>query len=135
MRVLAIGDVVGKSGTEFLRLKLGKIKKEKNIDFVIVNGENSAEGNGITPISANHLLKSGVNVITGGNHSFRRRETFPFLNENHMVLRPYNFPNKTTPGVGIYKTEVKGVKVAVINILGVVYLEPLKSPLDRKSTL
>ena len=72
MKVLAIGDVVGKRGTEFLRLKLGKIKAEKNIDFIIANGENSAEGNGITPLSANHLLKSGVNVITTGNHTFRR---------------------------------------------------------------
>ena len=130
MRILAIGDVVGKCGTEFLRLKLNEIKAEKKIDFVIANGENSAEGNGITPLSANHMLKSGVNVITGGNHSFRRREIFPFLNENHMVLRPYNFPNKTTPGVGIYKVEVKGVKIAVINILGVVYLEPLKLPFE-----
>ena len=128
MRVLVIGDVVGKSGTEYLRLKLNEIKTQKNIDFVIANGENSAEGNGITPLSANHMLKSGVNVITSGNHTFRRREIFPFLNDNHMVIRPYNYPSKTTPGVGIYKTRVNGVKVAVINILGVVYLEPLNSP-------
>ena len=128
MRVLVIGDVVGKCGTEFLRLKLDEIKAQKNIDFVIANGENSAEGNGITPLSANHMLKSGVNVITSGNHTFRRREIFPFLNDNHMVIRPYNYPSKTTPGVGIYKTRVNGVKVAVINILGVVYLEPLNSP-------
>ncbi len=130
MKVLAIGDVVGKRGTEFLRLKLGKIKAEKNIDFVIANGENSAEGNGITPLSANHLLKSGVNVITTGNHTFRRKEIVPFLSENHMVIRPYNFPNKTTPGVGIYKTKVNGINVAVINVLGVVYLEPLDSPFE-----
>lgn len=130
MRILAIGDVVGKSGTEFLRVKLNEIKKEKDIDFVIANGENSAEGNGITPLSANHMLKSGVDVITSGNHVFRRREIFSFLNENNMVIRPYNFPNKTTPGVGIYKTEVKGVKIAIINILGVVYLEPLNSPFE-----
>lgn len=128
MRVLAIGDVVGKCGTEFLRLKLDEIKAQKNIDFVIANGENSAEGNGITPLSANHMLKSGVDVITSGNHAFRRREIFPFLNDNHMVIRPHNYPNKTTPGLGIYKTRVNGVKVAVINILGVVYLEPLNSP-------
>ena len=81
MRVLAIGDVVGKCGTEFSRLKLDEIKAQKNIDFVIANGENSAEGNGITPLSANHMLKSGVDVITSGNHAFRRREIFPFLNE------------------------------------------------------
>ena len=128
MRVLAIGDVVGKSGTEFLRLKLNEIKKQKNIDFVIANGENSAEGNGITPLSANHMLKSGVDVITSGNHAFRRREIFSFLNENHRVIRPQNYPNKTTPGTGIYKIRVNGVNVAVINILGVVYLESLNSP-------
>lgn len=130
MKILAIGDVVGKRGTEFLRLKLSEIKIQKKIDFIIANGENSAEGNGITPLSANHLLRSGVDVITNGNHTFRRKEIVPFLNENRMVIRPYNFPTKTTPGAGIYKTKVRGVNVAVINLLGVVYLEPLYSPFE-----
>ena len=128
MRILVIGDVVGKNGTEFLRSKLEALKSDKNIDFVIANGENSAEGNGIIPDSARTILNSGVNVITGGNHSFRRREFFQILSDNHKILRPYNFPGEKTPGVGFCKSDINGVKVAVINLLGVVYLESLDNP-------
>lgn len=128
MKILVIGDIVGKNGTEFLRARLDALKSEKNIDFVIANGENSAEGNGIIPDSARRILSSGVDVITGGNHSFRRREFFQILNDNRKILRPYNFPAEKTPGVGFCKSEVNGVKVAVINLLGVVYLESLDNP-------
>ena len=103
MKILVIGDIVGKNGTEFLRAKLNTLKSEKNIDFVIANGENSAEGNGMIPDSARRILSSGVDVITGGNHSFRRREFFQILNDNHKILRPYNFPGEKTPGVGFCK--------------------------------
>ena len=81
MKVLAIGDVYGKSGCEFLLKKLPTIKKEYHIDLVIANGENSAEGNGILPGSAELLFSAGVDVITGGNHSLRRREIYPMLDE------------------------------------------------------
>ncbi len=128
MKILVIGDIVGKNGTDFLRAKLGALKSEKNIDFVIANGENSAEGNGIIPDSARKILGSGVDVITGGNHSFRRREFFQILSDNNKILRPYNFPGEKTPGVGFCKSEVNGVKIAVINLLGVVYLESLDNP-------
>lgn len=136
MRILAIGDVVGKCGCSFLRNKLKKFKEDHNIDFVIANGENSAEGNGVLPNSAGYLFDSGVDVITTGNHTFRRREIFPFLNENNYkksgqyIIRPYNYPSANTPGKGFCKVEVNGVKIAVINILGVVYLECLRLPLD-----
>lgn len=130
MRILAIGDVVGKNGVEFLRTKLKNLRNEKNIDFVIANGENSAEGNGIVPHSALRLLDSGVDVITGGNHSFRRREIFPFLNENHRIIRPFNYPSERTPGVGMRKFIVNNVGICVINLLGVVYLESLSLPLS-----
>ena len=130
MKILVIGDVVGKSGTEFLKSKLKQFKLENQIDMVIANGENSAEGNGITPITASTLLESGVDVVTGGNHSFRRREIFSFLNSNHRIIRPYNYPPATTPGRGFCKVDVKGIKVAVINMMGVVYLESLRSPFE-----
>ena len=130
MRVLAIGDIVGKSGSEFLSFKLRQIKQEKKIDFVVANGENSSEGNGILPGVAESLFQSGVDVITGGNHSFRRKEIFPFLNSNRRIVRPYNYPPVTTPGFGYCKIDVSGVKVAVINLMGVVYLEALKSPFE-----
>ena len=136
MRILAIGDVVGKGGCSFLRSKLKRFKEEQGIDFVIANGENSAEGNGILPSSACHLFDSGVDVITNGNHTFRRREIFKFLNENNYerngryIIRPYNYPRPNTPGKGFCKATVNGVKIAVINILGVAYLECLVLPVD-----
>ena len=74
MNILAIGDIVGSVGCHFLREKLPAIKKSENIDLVIANGENSADGNGITPVSADYIFSSGVDVITAGNHTFRRKE-------------------------------------------------------------
>lgn len=130
MRILAIGDIVGKSGADFLRYKLKKFRLENNVDFVIANAENSAEGNGMLPFVAEALLESGVDIITGGNHSFRRREILPFLKNHNRVVRPYNYPVGTTPGSGICKTSVKGIKIAVINMMGVVYLESLRSPFE-----
>lgn len=130
MKILAIGDIVGKNGIEFLRLKLKEFRKENSIDLVIANGENSAEGNGILPVCALKLFEIGVDVITGGNHSFRRKEIFPFLNSNSRLIRPFNYPKGTTPGSGICKISVGEITVGVINIMGVVYLENLRSPLE-----
>lgn len=93
MNILCIGDVVGSVGCEFLRRQLPSLKKLKAIDMVIVNGENSADGNGITPVSAKHILDSGTDVITGGNHSFRRFEMYPFFDESECVIRPANYPD------------------------------------------
>ena len=76
MRLLAVGDVCGSVGCDYVRAKLSAFKKEKNIDVVIINGENSADGNGITPDSAEYLFACGADIITGGNHSFRRKEIF-----------------------------------------------------------
>lgn len=130
MRILAIGDIVGKNGTDFLRPRLKRIREEYKIDFVVANAENSAEGNGVLPGVCDSLFECGVDVITGGNHSFRRKEIFPYLNNNHKILRPYNFPVATTPGVGYCKVDFKDIKVGVINIIGVVYLESLMSPFE-----
>lgn len=130
MKILTIGDIVGKNGIEFLKSKLKNLREEYQIDLVIANGENSAEGNGILPVCANKLFESGVDVITGGNHSFRRKEIFPFLNSNHRLLRPFNYPKETTPGSGVCKISVGDIKIGVINIIGVVYLESLRSPME-----
>lgn len=130
MKILTIGDIVGKSGVEFLKQNLKEFKSVHKIDFVVANGENSAEGNGILPDCAKKIFESGVDVITNGNHTFRRREIFPFLNENHRILRPYNYPSKSTPGFGFCKVKVNNINVAVINLLGVAYLESINLPLD-----
>ena len=87
MRILCIGDVVGNVGCRFLSKKLPRFKTEHGLDMVICNGENSADGNGITPDSANALLDYGVDIITTGNHSFRRRESYEKPSEVNRRIR------------------------------------------------
>lgn len=128
MNILAIGDVVGSIGCRFLREKLPKLKKEKNIDMVVANGENSADGNGITPASANFLFSSGVDVITAGNHTFRRPESYHLFDDLPFLLRPANFPDGTTPGKGYTIYDFGRLQAAVINLMGCMYLEPLNDP-------
>ena len=127
MKVLAIGDVVGSIGCKFLRTQLPTLKKEKNIDLVIANGENSADGNGITPASAEYLFTSGVDVITTGNHTFRRKESYELFDSEDCLLRPANYP-KGAPGKGICIVDKGRYQIAVVNLMGVVYLEALDCP-------
>ncbi len=121
MNIFLIGDVCGSAGCSFLRTALPSFKKNNNINLVIANGENSADGNGITPHSANHLFESGVDVITGGNHSLRRKEVFPFLDENPFILRPHNL--KGDFGKGYTTIDMGKSIVAVLNISGTVYFD------------
>lgn len=91
IRVLMIGDVVGQGGCDAVRAKLPAFKRAQKIDLVVANGENSAEGNGILPHSAEHLFDSGVDVITTGNHALRRREIYEYFDEGKNLVRPANF--------------------------------------------
>ncbi len=129
MNILAIGDIVGPGGCEFLRKKLKIIKSDYKVDLTIANGENSAEGNGITFFSAKYLLDSGVDVITTGNHAFKRRESRELYEKNFRVIRPANYPKNTTPGRGYCYTKVNGTNVLVINVLGITFLEYLNCPI------
>lgn len=126
MRLLAIGDVCGVAGCEYLRKKLPQIKKENNIDVVIVNGENSAENNGVTPFSAEHIFTSGADVITGGNHSLRQKEIFDYLDSNKPILRPHNIPSAEF-GTGYRLIDFGSFSLAVINLSGKIYLERLEA--------
>lgn len=128
MNILAIGDVVGSKGCEFLRSHLPSLKKMKNIDIVIVNGENSADGNGITPLSAQHIMQSGADVITTGNHAFRRKEIYDFMDENDYIVRPANYPEGASPGRGYTVIDLCRVKVGVINLMGTAFMEALDCP-------
>lgn len=128
MNILCIGDVVGSNGCRFLRARLPQLKKLKQIDLVVANGENSADGNGITPASFDYLLTSGVDVVTTGNHSFRRKESYPLYEEKETLLRPANYPEGSTPGRGMCLVDLGRVRVAVINLMGTVYLESLACP-------
>ena len=117
MNILVLGDVVGGVGCDFLRKKLPAFK---NIDLCIANGENSATGNGITPDSAGHLFTSGVDIITTGNHVFRRKEVYDYLDENEFIVRPYNLA-PSAPGKGMSVIDMGRYSVAVINLMGNMY--------------
>ncbi len=128
MNILAIGDVVGSVGCQFLRQRLPAIKKQYGIELVIANGENSADGNGILPTSARYLYDSGVDVITTGNHSFRRRESYELYDSDETLLRPANFPSSSTPGRGLCIYDMGRRQVAVINLMGTAYMESMDCP-------
>ena len=116
MRILAIGDIVGECGVKKVKEILPDLKKNENIDFVIANGENSAEGMGITSEIFKGLLKAGVDVVTMGNHTWGKKEIFCFI-DHKQIIRPANYPEGVVGnGYGIY--EVNGKKVAVINLIG-----------------
>lgn len=117
MKLLALGDVVGSSGCEFVRNRLPSIKKFYGIDLCIANGENSAAGNGILPSSADHLFASGVDLITTGNHVFRRSEIFDYIDERNYILRPYNM-HSSAPGKGVGIIDMGRYRVGVINLIG-----------------
>jgi len=125
--LLFIGDVVGKAGCDFLADKLRKIKKQYDIDITVVNGENSAQGNGITKFSADLIMNAGADIITTGNHAFKRREAYEIY-DNDFILRPANYPPEGCPGKGVSTIDMGAFSAAVINLSGTVYLDPLDNP-------
>ncbi len=125
MRVLAIGDVCGSVGCHALSRLLPPFKKANSIDLVIVNGENSADGNGITKASCEALFAYGADVITGGNHSMRREQSLSLLDESPFVLRPDNLP--VDNGHGYCLMDLGYLSVAVINLSGQIYLDSLSA--------
>src|ERR1700686_4449818 len=121
MRVLFIGDIVGSPGREIVRERLAGIVGQRQVDLVIANGENSASGFGITPRLAEELLATGIDVLTGGNHSWDRKEITEFMPHEPRLLRPANFPEGNA-GSGLYVGTAKnGVKYAVLNLQGGVF--------------
>lgn len=127
IKVLCVGDVVGSVGCEFLRKKLSEFKRENKIDICIVNGENSAVGNGMLPQSCNHIFTSGADMITGGNHSLKRREIYDYLDENENVIRPANYGDGVW-GKGYGIIDKGAYKIGVLNLMGRVYLEGHDDP-------
>ncbi|MBE6732207.1 MAG: TIGR00282 family metallophosphoesterase [Ruminococcaceae bacterium] len=127
MNILCIGDVVGGNGCNFLRSKLSSLKRTYGIDLVIANGENASDGNGITVSSARHLFDSGVDIITLGNHTYRRAEVYDYLDETESILRPYNFP-EGAPGHGLVIYDMGIRSVAVINLMGQMYMDNVDCP-------
>ena len=134
MNILCVGDVFGEQGCQILQKCLPKIKKAKAIDMVIVNGENSAVGNGITPASARMLVNCGADVVTGGNHTMRRKEIAETLEECDYILRPANL-SADLPGGGYAVVDLGHTRVAVIRLLGSVYMECDENPFDAVDSL
>ena len=134
MRVLFIGDIVGSPGRQIVRERLADIVAQKKIDLVIANGENSAAGFGITPRIAEELLNLDIDVLTGGNHSWDKKEILEFMPHEPRLLRPANFP-EGSPGSGLYVGTAKnGVKFAVLNLQGRIFLPAIDDPFKKADT-
>ena len=129
MRVLFIGDVVGSPGRRGLRETMPSLRELHQPDLIVVNGENSAGGMGITERTANDLFGAGTGVITTGNHVYRHREAYDFLERERLVIRPANYPQRN-PGRGFTVVEAGGMRVGVINLSGGVGLRVARSPFD-----
>jgi len=131
MRVLFIGDIVGSPGRQIVRDRLADLVAQRQIDLVIANGENSASGFGITPRIAQELLGMGIDVLSGGNHSWDRKEIMEYLPHEPRLLRPANFP-EGNPGSGLYLGTAKnGVRYGVLNLQGRVFMAPIDDPFRK----
>ncbi len=126
LRILTLGDVVGTSSVDKIKNSLWGIRKEEKIDFTVINGENSADG-GMDIKSTETLIKYGADVVTAGNHTFKRREIREYLDDNPYVIRPGNFPDEVS-GCGCTLVKADGVRYFVMNVLGCVFMEPLACP-------
>ncbi len=128
MRILFIGDIVGSPGRRAIEELVPKITKRENLDFVIANGENTAAGSGLTSALADQLLSYGIDVITSGDHIWKRKEMVESLGSDRRVLRPANYP-PGAPGFGYGIFESKsGVNVGVINLVGRVFMQAVECP-------
>ena len=126
MRILAIGDVIGAPGRTYLKDNLQSIKNEFNIDFIIANGENSSGGLGMNPKAFSELTGAGVNAITLGNHTWRKKDILKVIDDTR-VIRPINYLDGTA-GRGFRFFNVNGKRILVINAVGRVYMEPVNNP-------
>ena len=134
MRTLFIGDIVGSPGRQIVHDRLADIVEQKQIDLVIANGENAASGFGITPRLADELLNMGIEVLTGGNHSWDRKEILEYMPHQPRLLRPANFPDGA-PGNGVFLGTAKnGTKYGVLNLQGRVFLSPIDDPFRKADT-
>jgi len=128
MRILFIGDIVGRSGRAIVLQRLPELVRKWKLDFVAANGENAAGGFGITEAIYNELVDAGIEVITGGNHSWDQREALVFIERAPKLLRPANFP-AGTPGRGAAVLNARnGARVLVVNAMGRIFMEPLDDP-------
>jgi hypothetical protein len=129
MRLLFLGDVVGRPGRRALAATLPRLRRDAEIDFVIANGENASNGKGINPRGAEELRDAGVDVLTSGNHIWQSRDIVPYMQESERLLRPLNYA-PGVPGVGwtVRPAKRSGVAVGVINLIGRTFMPPASCP-------
>jgi metallophosphoesterase (TIGR00282 family) len=128
MRILFMGDVVGRTGRDTLCEKLPALRAKLRAELVVVNGENASHGFGLAPDMAQAMFAAGTDVITLGNHAWDRKEIIPYMALQPKVIRPINFP-PGTPGAGLVVVEVAGGRRAVVvNVMGRLFMDPLDCP-------
>jgi len=130
IRVLFAGDLIGKAGRRTLKIFLDDLRKEHNIDLVIVNGENSASGHGITKSVYDEIIKTGADVVTAGNHVWDMKELAGYIDKLDKFVRPSNYPDEV-PGKGYVTVEVKGQKITVLNLMGRVFMPLCDCPFQE----
>jgi len=135
LRLMMIGDIVGRPGRRAVKVNLEGLRREFDLELVIANGENAAGGNGITREVAQDLFSAGVDVLTMGNHVWNKKDALDYIAQETRIVRPANYPPGTPgSGVNIYETRRK-VKVAVINLAGRVFLQTLDCPFRKADEL
>lgn len=127
MRVAFIGDIVGRPGRVHIKKELKRVKEEYNIDFVIANGENTSHGFGLTNENANELFRAGIDLLTGGNHTWDKKKDILALLQNAPVLRPHNYPDGVE-GTGLKIVELNGTKIAILNLMGLYGMPQVTNP-------
>src|SRR4029453_1160826 len=127
MKVLMIGDVVAKPGRLAVLESIQDLREQHHNDLAIMNAENLAGGFSVTPSLCEQLFSSGIDVMTSGNHIFDKKEAVEYIRKQPRLIRPANYP-PNTPGSGVWSGEIKGVKVAVANVMGRVFMPPSDDP-------
>src|SRR3954467_4365236 len=128
MRILFIGDVVGRSGREAVATSLPRLRKVLRIDLAVVNAENASHGFGLAPDMARALFAAGADVITLGNHAWDRKEIIPYIAENPRLIRPLNYPPGTPGNGSVLVTLQDGRKALVLQAMGRLFMDPLDCP-------
>src|SRR5918911_54770 len=127
MKILMIGDVVARPGRLAVLERIQDLREQHGVDLAVMNAENVAGGFSITPPLAEQLFNAGIDVMTSGNHIFDKREVIPYMERQPRLLRPANYP-PNSPGKGIWIGEVRGLQVAVLNLIGRVFMGPADDP-------
>ena len=134
MNILMVGDVFGESGRAALAKHLPALRQQHAIDFCVVNIENAANGFGVTPLIARQALEQGADVLTSGNHIWDKKEIVEYITKENLLLRPANFP-AGTPGVGYVTIKAGPHKVAVLNLMGRVFMLPIDCPFQKANEI